>query len=97
MSRVEEELHIRQHTSLYGNLQDDFGGDLCEGQGEVDFAKGKPRLSGFLFITRNCTALKVFLQVLKISYTLTTFVLKFVPNRLQAIQYMSIHATCYVV
>lgn len=63
MSRVEEELHIRRHTSLYGILQDDFGGELCQGLEEVDFAEGKLKLSGFLFITRNYTPSKVFLQV----------------------------------
>jgi hypothetical protein len=62
MSRVEEELHIRQHTSLYGYLQDDFGGELCQGLKEVDFAEGRLRLSGFLSSTRNYTSSKVFLQ-----------------------------------
>ena len=60
--RMEEELHIRRHTSLYGTLQDVFGEELCQGLKEVDFAKGRLRLSGFLSSTRNYTSSKVFLQ-----------------------------------
>ncbi|KAG0629472.1 hypothetical protein M758_1G106400 [Ceratodon purpureus] len=56
--RMEEELHIRQHTSLYGTLQDVFGCELCQGLKEVGFAKGRLRLSGFLSSTQNYTSSK---------------------------------------
>lgn len=58
--RVEEELHIRQHTSLYGTIQDVFGCEVCQGLKEVDFSKGKLRLSGFLSSTHSYTPSKVF-------------------------------------
>ncbi|XP_024392916.1 DNA mismatch repair protein MLH3 isoform X3 [Physcomitrium patens] len=56
--RVEEELHIRRHTSLYSTLQDVFGREFCHGLKEIDFAKGKLRLTGFLSSTETYTSLK---------------------------------------
>lgn len=58
--RVEEELHIRRHTSLYSTLQDVFGREFCHGLKEIDFAKGKLRLTGFLSSIETYTSLKVF-------------------------------------
>jgi len=46
--RMQEELRIHRHTTLYGTLRDVFGSEVCQGLKEVDFAKGTFRLSGFL-------------------------------------------------
>lgn len=61
--RMEEELHIRQHSSLYGTLQDVFGDEFCQGLKEVDFVKGRLRISGFLSSTQNHTSSKVALHL----------------------------------